>query len=666
MKQVNKARTVVWLLYVSLALFFFTGILITRRTNAQSVGNLNKANKVSADLVAQVAGSQTQDALKVILQLKAPMSGALKVLLNQTGVHTKANFKNLNAQSLEIPAGILQSVAAFDEVFFISSDRQTASLGHLSETTGADAVRTTNGITVDGLDGSGIGIAFLDSGIYSAHTNFLDKSSKTRVVVSQDFTGENRTTDFYGHGTHVASMAAGNGRVSNRAYLGIAPNANIINLRVLNSRGTGTVSAVLSALDWVMSNRATYNIRVVNISLGTAAIDSYKNDPICLAARRLVNVGIVVVAAAGNNGKDSAGLKVYGQIHCPGNEPSVITVGAANTFGTEARNDDGVTSYSSRGPTRSSWTDSTGSKHYDHLIKPDIVAPGNKLIGAEAINNLLVTQNLQLDAGVTSSVPRKQMILSGSSMSASVVSGGAALLLQANPTLTPNMVKAILMYSAQPLAGFNMLEQGAGELNLEGAMRLAQAVRTNLGTTKPLGAPLLATALPQPQTTIAGSTFTWSQGLILGQHFATGAPLIMTYQPIYPIGVLMSDNVIISGCVILSEGIIISDGVIITDGVTVSDGVIITDGVFVSDNVMLSDGNVMGNGSVFLAMGSIVSDGVIICDGVIITDGIIISDLTTVTDGFIANDVLLRAQSAQTNGDPTASSQVVLDTAVDN
>lgn len=664
MKQVNKARTVTWLC-VSLALFIFTGISITRPTDAQSIVNLNKANKASTDLLAQAARSQPQDTLKVILQLKAPMSGALKALLNLKGARTKANFKNLNAQSLEIPASILESVAAFDEVFFISSDRQTASLGHLSETTGADAVRTRNGITADGLDGSGIGIAFLDSGVYSSHTDFLDKSNKTRVVVDQDFTGENRTSDPYGHGTHVASMAAGNGRVSNQAYLGIAPNANIINLRVLNYRGTGTVSAVLSALDWVMSNRATYNIRVVNISLGTAAIDSYKNDPICIAARRLVNAGIVVVAAAGNNGKDSAGLKVYGQIHCPGNEPSVITVGASNTFGTDARNDDGVTTYSSRGPTRSSWTDGTGAKHYDHWIKPDIVAPGNKLIGAESLNNLLVTQNPQLDAGVSPAVPRKQMFLSGSSMSASVVSGGAALLLQANPTLTPNMVKAILMYTAQPLPGFNLLEQGAGELNLEGAVRVAQAVRTDLGTSKPVGAPLLSTAAPEPLTTIAGWTFTWSQGLILGHHFATGAPLILTYQPIYPAGVLMSDDVIISGCVILSEGVIISDGVIITDGVIISDGVIITDGVFVGDNVIVSDGTIMGNGSV-LSLGVFIRDGVIISDGVIVTDGVIISDLVTVTDGTIASDVLLRSQSAQLNGDPTVSCNVVADAGVDN
>src|SRR6185295_16274968 len=470
MKKVNSSTTVVLLTCLSLGIPFLTTLLVNERPSAASTLHSDKANKESPDLLEQAAQSQTDGTLRVILQLKAPMSSQLRALLNSSGGRVKANFKNLNAQSLEIPASILNTVAAFDEGLFISPNRETGSLGHLSATTGADMLRTTNGITVDGLDGTGVGIAFLDSGVYTSHTNFLDTNDQTRVVASQDFTGENRTDDPYGHGTHVASIATGNGRVSRTAYLGIAPNANIINLRVLNSSGTGTASAVLSALDWVLSNRATYNIRVVNMSLGTPAIDSYKNDPICRAVRRLVDAGIVVVAAAGNLGRDSVGRKVYGQIHCPGNEPSVITVGASNTFGTEVRNDDAVTTYSSRGPTRSSWTDDAGLKHYDHLIKPDIVAPGNKIIEAQSPNNLLVTRNPQLDPGVSPAITRKQMFLNGSSMSSSVVSGGVALLLQANPTLTPNMVKAILMYTAQPLPGFNMFEQGAGELNLEGAV----------------------------------------------------------------------------------------------------------------------------------------------------------------------------------------------------
>jgi len=252
-----------------------------------------------------------------------------------------------------------------------------------------------------GLDGTGVGIAVLDSGIYTIHKSFQGKLNNVRVVFSKDFTGEGRTDDPYGHGSHVASIAAGNGVVANGAYIGIAPNANLINLRVLNSTGTGTTSALLSGLNWVMSNRGTYNIRVVNMSLGAAAIDSYRSDPICKAVRKLVDAGVVVVAAAGNNGKDVNGRKLYGQIHSPGIEPSAVTVRASNTYGTDSRADDAVTTYSSRGPTRGYSTEANGLRHYDNLVKPDLVAPGNKLIEAEAVKNALVIQHPELDARVS-------------------------------------------------------------------------------------------------------------------------------------------------------------------------------------------------------------------------------------------------------------------------
>src|ERR671920_1009351 len=224
-------------------------------------------------------------------------------------------------------------------------------------------------------------------------------------------TGEGRTDDPYGHGTHVASIVAGNGRISNASYTGVAPNANLINLRVLNSQGAGTTAYLLRALDWVLTNRARFNIRVVNLSLGMPAVDSYRDDPACQAVRRLADAGIVVVAAAGNNGKDSAGKKIYGHIHSPGNEPSALTVGAANTYGTNARDDDGVASYSSRGPTRSYRTDAAGVKHYDNLVKPDLVAPGNKLIAAQSENNLMVALNPELDAGNSPVDKRKMMFM---------------------------------------------------------------------------------------------------------------------------------------------------------------------------------------------------------------------------------------------------------------
>src|SRR6185503_9727224 len=138
---------------------------------------------------------------------------------------------------------------------------------------------------------------------------------------------------------------------------------------------------------------------------------------------------------------------------------------------------------------------------------------------------------------------KAEMRMSGTSAASPIVAGAAAVLLEANPNLTPNMVKMILMYTAQPLAGFNMFEQGAGELNIEGAIRLAKLVRTDLSSATPLGDPLLTVATPPvPQTTIAGSTFTWAQGIIGNYSYMTGSELITRYQLMYGQGFLLSNG----------------------------------------------------------------------------------------------------------------------------
>jgi subtilisin family serine protease len=405
------------------------------------------------------------------------------------------------------------------------------------------------------------------------------------------------------------------------------------------------MSALLNALDAVMLYRSTYNIRVVNMSLGMPAIDSYKNDAVCRAVRRLVDVGIVVVAAAGNDGKDLTHPKIYGRIHSPGDEPSAITVGAANTFGTNGRADDVVTTYSSRGPTRGYWTSTSGTKHYDNLIKPDLVAPGNKIIGAASDDNKLVVANPSLcvtDCSGFLNSGKGKMQLSGTSVSAPIVAGAVAVLLEANPKLTPNMIKMILMYTAQPLKGFNMLEQGAGELNIEGAVRLAQLVRTDLTSSTAVGSALLTGYPPNPQTTIAGQTFKWSQGVLFKYDWASGSALITKYQAVYGLGVL------------------ISDGVVVSDGVIASDFTVLSTGVVVSDNIIISNGGAMCDGSVLIPSGVLAGDGVVISDGVIVGDGVVISDGVVVSDGLIHGNGIMVADGIMTadsamNGDNTAA-----------
>ena len=647
MKRNKRSITLTWLTCLSLVLSLCAGFILDVGAKAappsQSSSNRDKIGRDLRDEMGKHGGG---DVVKVIVQLNDRISGPLNALLKGNGVKVKKNFVNFNTLAIELPASVVASLASFPEVEFVSVDSDVRSFGgHVSRTTGADNVRSMGPNEDVKLTGTGIAIAVLDSGIFATHDSF-ERMGLSRVIVSQDFTGEGRTDDPYGHGSHVAAIAAGNGRISNGKYMGIASNANLINLRVLNSQGTGNVSSVLAALDWIMTNRSIHNIRVVNMSLGMPAVNSYQNDPLCMATRRLVDAGIVVVAAAGNNGRNSLGNKVYGHIHSPGNEPSVITVGAVDSKGSDNRADDSIATYSSRGPTRSFWTDATGVKHFDNIIKPEISAPGNKIISVQSPHNLLVTQNPALDANVSSDPEREEMNLSGTSMAAPMVAGAAALLLQANPQLTPNMVKATLMYSAQQLSGFNMFEQGAGELNIDGAVRLAKLVRTDLTSLTPLGAPLLTAAPPAPQSTIASYSFPWSQGIIVGRTHARGGSLITNYQKIY------------------AQGVLLSDGVLLIDGVLLSDTLMLSSGVLLSDSIPIGNGTTMYDGGFFISTG-VLLDGVLLSDGVSLTDGVLLSDAVFLIDGVLLSDAILQAFSAENSGDPTEGMPPEPDTGVD-
>ncbi len=621
------------------------GIILCDRTLSVRTAQAGtaKKDKIGSDLRKKIKDAAlAENDLDVIVQPKSIWNSTLDSDLKGKGAKVGAAFKNFAARSVKMKAKYVEAIGARTDVGYVSLDHEAKQLGHLTLTSGTDAAAATAG-PLGKYDGSGIGIVIMDSGIDTSHNSFGG-----RVVYSKDFTGEGRTDDPYGHGTHVAAIAAGNGSVANGAYQGVAPNAKIINLRVLGASGTGTTSSILGGLDWVMTNRLNplYNIKVVNLSLGTAAIDSYTNDPLCVAVRQLTQAGIVVVAAAGNEGKDSAGNRLYGMIHSPGNDPSVITVGAVNTFGTNARNDDQIASFSSRGPTRSFWMDDAGVRHFDNLIKPDLSAPGNKIIAAASPNNLLLTNNPSLDAGVSNQSTKRQMYMSGTSMATPVVAGAAALLKQANPSLTPNLIKMALMYTAQPLAGFNNLEQGSGALNLEGAMRLAKLVRADLTALTPVGDSLLCAtcSAPAPQTTLAGQTFYWGQGIVMKHSFATGSNLILKYQSVYGLGVMLCD------------------GVLLADGAMMNDRTMMSDGITISESILTSNGSTLDAGSIFMSSGVMLSDGVLLSDGVMLSDGgKVLSDGAMIADGAMSADLAAQARQSLINGDVTSSMAVSLD-----
>ena len=352
---------------------------------------------------------------------------------------------------LDVPAGALAGLATDAGVDQLSSNHEVwSSMAVTNEAIGATLLQSTGLPQRAGLTGKGIGVAVIDSGVARV------PQLLGRVVASVDFTGSN-TRDEYGHGTHVAGIiAAADVNPFGQDTQGVAPGSHIVSLKVLDATGAGVAGNVIAALDWVVANKAQFNIRVVNLSLGGPVLQSWRDDPLCQAVERAFRAGILVVASAGNKGKLADGSPVFGAITSPGNSPFALTVGALNTKGTAARSDDSVTTYSSKGPTR-----------FDHLVKPDLVAPGNKIVGLAAPGSTLVREHPEL---VTSSRDGRRLSLSGTSMAAAVVSGAAAQLLQAMPTAAPVSLRARLQFGSQPMPGVGILTAGAGSLNVVGAL----------------------------------------------------------------------------------------------------------------------------------------------------------------------------------------------------
>src|SRR3984893_8150970 len=330
--------------------------------------------------------------------------------------------------------------------------------------TAADQTRAGNALLlgllgIPGVDGQGIGVAVVDSGI-APHS-----ALGQRVVANVSFvTGDSQVTDAFGHGTHVAGIIAGSPAPANGVtpeYAGgIAPRAKLVNVRVLGADGTGFTSDVIARIDWVVANRQLYNIRVINLSLGHSATEGCSTDPLCEAVNQAVQAGIVVVVAAGNAGQTPNGRAVLGSISSPGDSPYAITVGALKTWGTVDRLDDTVAAFSSRGPSE-----------YDREVKPDIAAPGTKIVSLQADGAFLPAMYPSIH--VAGSGNNAYMYLSGTSMAAPMVSGGVALLLQGSPNLSPAQVKFALQNGATAMTDGGLRGAGAGSVNFWASRQIA-------------------------------------------------------------------------------------------------------------------------------------------------------------------------------------------------
>jgi len=267
------------------------------------------------------------------------------------------DLKILNGVVLDVPNFALKGLASNASIVRVHYDRPAQKHDYRTVmTVGSRAVSRALGYT-----GAGIGIAVVDSGFASWHDDLTTRRSAAypygnqRVAAFVDFVnGQSTPYDDDGHGTHVAGIIAGNGYDSNGKQAGVAPEADLVVLKALDANGNGTISNIIQALDWVLANHQQYNIRIVNLSIGAAINESYWTDPLTLAAKRVADAGIVVVAAAGNAGANAQGQAQYGGIGAPGNAPWVLTVGASSTNGTITRDDD--TMARSARAVRRTWT----------------------------------------------------------------------------------------------------------------------------------------------------------------------------------------------------------------------------------------------------------------------------------------------------------------------
>ncbi len=328
----------------------------------------------------------------------------------------------VNGCACEMNINSILELTADPDVEFISYDAKVFAVMDVArKAIGADLILNT------GYTGKNVTVAIIDTGI-SPHADLLYPSK--RIVGFKDFVNnETRAYDDNGHGTHCAGILAGSGYASKGKYKGVAPEANILSIKVLDENGNGNTSDILSTIQWIIDNKEVYKTRIINISLGAFAQFREKRDPLVKAANHAIDNNLIVIAAVGNSGP------LKNTILSPATSRHVISVGALDDKRTPESNDDVIAEFSSRGPT------------IDKMRKPDLIAPGV---------NIMSLSNTNL-TGYGS--------LSGTSMSAPMVSGAAALLLNENPNYTHFDIKRKLMNACTRIKA-SSYDQGAGVLDI--------------------------------------------------------------------------------------------------------------------------------------------------------------------------------------------------------
>jgi serine protease AprX len=400
--------------------------------------------------------------VSIVVHERTPGSQAAEDLVHAVGGHVTRPLPLIGGFAADVPAEHLPMLGRDAAVTGVYVDGHIEMAGSVTDfwddiepnLAWRKAIRL--GSVPAGVDGRGVTVAMIDTGI--SHVTDLGD----RVVARVDFTPGGDGEDQYGHGTHLAGVIAGDGAASGGKWRGVAPGANLVSVKVAGPDGSTDVSVVIAALQWVVTHRAQYGIKVLNLAFGTDSLQPYAVDPLNAAVERAWAAGITVIVSSGNRGP--------GTVNKPGDDPYVVTVGAVDVKATAIRQDDEIAPFSSRGRTP------------DGFEKPELVAPGTTIVATR-------------DAGSTIDAMHPEAILdgdyfkgTGTSQAGAVVSGVAALLYHVNPTLKPNQVKSILLGSTFRASQYRS-GGGSGMVDAAGAIaNVGSGEWANGGLTRAQGA----------------------------------------------------------------------------------------------------------------------------------------------------------------------------------
>ena len=408
----------------------------------------------------------------VIVQAANVQEAAAAV--EQFGGEVTSHFDLINSVAANLPASAVKKLAASSGIVSVTPNYQASITGLLenqADTKQISPVDFSIAVGADkvwqqGITGDGITVAIVDSGLAPFDSLLYNTNGQSRLVAWKDFVDGSLTPiDPQGHGTHMAGIILNAEANAAGGFNGVAPDANLVAVRVLDENGYGSLEQILNGILWVIQHQDEYNIKVMNLSLSSDAMAPYWADPINRAVMMAWANGITVITSAGNTGSGPSSISI------PGNNPYVITVGTfTDAYTPTDWEDDYLAVFSGAGPT------------LEGFIKPDVIAPGAHMLSLMPADNMLLAQ------GETTHYSGDYYNMAGTSQSAAVVSGVAALILQQNPALTPDQLKHRLTSTAMPMidiseevgnAAYSIFQQGAGRVNAPDAVFTKSTEKAN-------------------------------------------------------------------------------------------------------------------------------------------------------------------------------------------